>query len=97
MWTTTIEAEPMDGGLSYHADIFENGILVCRLALSGRFAGEEAAQIELNRRLNRWIAEYEQRPSSPHVEVEPHASAIAPSGHYNLPPMVATSPSCRRS
>ncbi|MDM0032114.1 hypothetical protein QTI33_08180 [Variovorax sp. J22P271] len=51
----------MEGGFSYHADIFANGVFVCRVALSGQFPDEAAAQIELDRRLARWIAEYELR------------------------------------
>lgn len=61
IWTTSIRAEPMDGGLSYCADIFEHGVFVCRIALSGRFESESVAEIELNRRLESWIAEYELR------------------------------------
>jgi hypothetical protein len=61
IWTASIAAERMDGGVSYHADIFENGIFVCRLALSSCIKREAAAEIELNRRLHLWIAEYEQR------------------------------------
>lgn len=64
-WTTSIEAEAMQGGLSYHADVFENGTLVCRIALSGRFEGQAAAEMELRRRLNHWIAEYERRCNKP--------------------------------
>lgn len=61
IWAASIATEPMDGGVSYHADIFENDIFVCRVALSSSFKGKAAAEIELNRRLHRWIGEYEQR------------------------------------
>lgn len=61
LWTMSVEAEPRDGELRYRADVFENGVFICRIALSGGFANQAAAEIELERRLKRWMTEYESR------------------------------------
>lgn len=61
VWTTSIRPEHMESGHSFHADIFENGLCVCRIVLSGDFESEATAEAALADRLSRWITEYEAR------------------------------------
>ena len=61
VWSTSICPQQMEGGLSIHADIFENGVCVCQIVLSGDFESDAAVQAALTDRLSRWIDEYKQR------------------------------------
>ena len=60
-WRTSIEAEPMDGGTSYRATIFEDGVCVCSVMLAGHFKNDADATRALHQSLSRWIAAYESR------------------------------------
>ena len=70
VWTSSIGPEQMEGGLSFHADIFENGVRVCRILISGDFETEAAAEAAVTERLSRWIAEYEQRCNEKPVQAD---------------------------
>ena len=60
-WITSIEADGLiEGGRSYHADVYRNGEHMCRIALTGKF-DDAVAQQTLKARAREWIAEFEAR------------------------------------
>lgn len=62
-WSMKVERDAfLDGGESYHADVYRDGVFMCRVALAGRFANQEAAEEGLDRRLKAWIEDYGNRP-----------------------------------
>jgi hypothetical protein len=62
LWTSRVQADGIvPGGISYHADIFRDGVFMCRISLAGKFCDLGAAEEALGDRLDAWISEYESR------------------------------------
>lgn len=64
-WTMNMLAVPeTGGGIHCVADLYREGALVCRIALSGTFSCIGSAEDALWKRLRTWLDEYETRPHS---------------------------------
>ncbi|MDM0028258.1 hypothetical protein [Variovorax saccharolyticus] len=64
-WSVRVEREPGEnGGHRYHADLYRQDELKCRIALFGTFLDTEGAEEALWLRLRSWLTDYEVRPHS---------------------------------
>jgi hypothetical protein len=80
-WHMKVEVDVnIDGGQSYHADVFRNNVFMCRVALAGRFANQAAAEEGLDRRLKAWLEDYQRRPRLDGVDGDAQPSPCALSG-----------------